>query len=449
MYKKTTLSALGLLTLAACGGGSGGSSSSGDIVEEPTPVPTTEAISVKVIDGYLSNAEVCVISTGESNCQVVGVTDEQGQITLPDSFSAGTVQATITAGQTKDQDSVGFVGNSYQLVAEINGDTEKVVTPFTTLDYLDLSKTMADIAAELALDEATLKGDYVSDESNDAGHAHAIARSLTRVLSASLDDNEASSLSSYAVQVSDYINAELINSGTDLDTVNIVINDGQVSHVKAITSLEDYLDGDLHMFSTNFDAYSREGIQTVTFDQGQVSMNGGVPISYTIDGDTVNFGGEGDVFLYVSADLALQVPIADEDLIVTSPHSIQNALDWSTSDFSDNTFYFLNDDSFCDADYCSPSELEPDPTLNEITFSATEATVVENGESMSFPWRIENGNLILELTAVGNKRDIVFSPSVTDGNITVAKDIGYGRAPSLIFKDKALAESIHYSWLKI
>ncbi|WP_448564121.1 hypothetical protein [Thalassotalea ganghwensis] len=445
MYKKSTLSAFCFLTLTACGG----SSSSEDVSEKPSQTPTMKAITLKVIDGYLDKAKVCVIPTGETDCKAVGETDEHGEITLPDNFASGVVLATIIAGQTKDQDRVGFVGNSYQLAAEISENSEHVVTPFTTLDYLDSNKSMADIAAELGLEENLIANDYVVQDSNEAAQAHAIARGLTRKLSVALENNNVSDLSAYSVKLAEYINTDLVNAAVDLDKVNVVVINGQVTHFKAITSLEDYLNGDLYMFSTNFDAYSREEIRIVNFSQGQASINGGSPHSYSIDGDVVNFGGERDQFIYVSHNLALQVPIADKDLIVTSPQNFLESHNWSDVDFVGKTVYFLNDDSFCDRSYCSESDLEPDPTLNEITFSEEEATMVDNGESIMFPWRIENGNLVLKLTAIGNERDIEFSPSVTDGNITVAKDIGYGRAPSLIFTDKSLAQSVHHSWLKM
>ena len=105
-----------LLALSACGGSS--SSDSNDVPINETTTPST--VNYHVIDGYLSTADVCVIRQGETNCESIGSTDENGLISVDSDLTAGKIVATVIAGQTKDSDNIGFVARTYQMVAEIS-----------------------------------------------------------------------------------------------------------------------------------------------------------------------------------------------------------------------------------------------------------------------------------------------------------------------------------------
>ena len=77
--------------------------------------------------------------------------NSNGFIVIPESYTAGQIVVSAIAGQTSDNDGVGFIAQSCQIVANISVDTPNVITPYTTLDALDTDKTMADIANDLGL----------------------------------------------------------------------------------------------------------------------------------------------------------------------------------------------------------------------------------------------------------------------------------------------------------
>ncbi len=209
MIKKTLIALSISSLLSACGG------SSADKPETPVAITpdTTPAVAAefRVIDGYLSNASVCVIAEGARYCVEVGTTDENGLITLPVDITSGQVVATITAGQTQDADRVGFVGNSYQLVANISAETPNVITPFTTLDVLDTTKSMTDIAAELNLPESLLNSDYVTSDDAHKAHVHALARAVVTELDVDKASNDVAALFTKTSIINDYINESLAN----------------------------------------------------------------------------------------------------------------------------------------------------------------------------------------------------------------------------------------------
>ena len=105
-FQKVALAAAVALTLAGCGSSS--SSSSGS-----TPAP--QGTQYQVIDGYLLNAEVCVLPAdldlahSNQECVYEGVTDEKGRVTIPEEFAEHTVVARVVAGVSSDSDTEGFV----------------------------------------------------------------------------------------------------------------------------------------------------------------------------------------------------------------------------------------------------------------------------------------------------------------------------------------------------
>jgi hypothetical protein len=435
--------------LSACGGSSS-SDSNVESTNESTTSTTPVAVDYRVIDGYLSAADVCVIRQGKTNCESIGLTDENGIISVAGDITAGQIIATVIAGQTKDADSVGFVGKTYQMVAEISSDTPNVITPFTTIDVLDDTRTMADIASELNLPESLLSGDYIVSENADKPHVHALARGLAAQLSANKDENDILMLNVKIAAINTYISTELTNANVDLNTVNIFIDGDLVTHNNAIRQLADFLENNgTYVGSINSAFFAMDGVKPATFNNGQVTMNGRTA-SYEIDGEklimTVDGEQETDLFLYASSDLALSVPINDKDLTVISHTEFGDQVDfelintWNENDFVDQTYYLLFDDA--------PSMDEtPQPTMITFAFSESTVKITEGNESVESPWKIFLGMLKIDmLEANVGDRNLVFAKSISDQNITIIRDLKNGKAPSLLFKEKSLAQAVFDKW---
>lgn len=124
------LSGAALLTLAACGGGS----DSEPEVITPAPVPTTN-VPVKVIDGAIKNALVCLDKNANNACdadETQGRTDAGGSVTLtvPDADVGKYRVIAVVGTDAVDADS-GPVTVAYTMAAP--SDQTAVVSPLTTL----------------------------------------------------------------------------------------------------------------------------------------------------------------------------------------------------------------------------------------------------------------------------------------------------------------------------
>ncbi|ABM03732.1 hypothetical protein Ping_1964 [Psychromonas ingrahamii 37] len=203
MLKKSLL----VVALASILTGCGGSSDSTD----------TGSTTYTVIDGYLSAAEVYVLSPDGSTKTLIGETDINGKIQIPTEYEGYTVIAKIIAGKTIDNDSPGIpVTKSY----EMRGTADStVVTPFTTLANINVM-TLTDLALELELEEADVGGDYVKSPD---GKAHLVARTLAARLDddSSNDHDDADHLKTLAGNSVTYIRDNHEQHGDDLDTVEL------------------------------------------------------------------------------------------------------------------------------------------------------------------------------------------------------------------------------------
>ena len=435
MIKKTLLSLSIVSLLSACGG-----SSSDDGANKVNASSGTE---YRVIDGYLVNADVCVIKTDESDCNDLGKTDSNGLIVIPESYTSGQVVVNAIAGQTSDNDGVGFIAQSYQMVADISADTPNVITPYTTLDALDADKTMVDIANDLGLDEALISGDYVASAAAEQAQVHLLARALVTQLSKQKEDNDTSELIKQATKINDYIKVDLINEGMDLDLNNIFIDkEGEIKHQRLISSLSDFLEeGELTQFSLNSSYFNDEGARAVTFSNGELDLEGNFA-TYTIAGNqlTTSFGSEQetDQFIYVSNDLSLSVPLADKDLTVMHKSEIDETKFWTEDDLIGETFYFVFDDSV-------DSKI-PDPSMVTISFSESTLIMMEEGQEIKIGWSLEDGELTLKLSESG-ENDLVYSQYLSDNNMVLVKSVD-GHGPlTLVLKDENLARNIISEWL--
>jgi len=449
MIKRTLISIAVASMLSACGGSSSSDSNEESPNGSTTPV-TAVAVDYRVIDGYLNSADVCVIRQGSTNCESIGSTDENGLISVSGDITAGQIVVTVIAGQTKDADNVGFVGKTYQMVADISSDTPNVITPFTTIDVLDKTKTMADIAGETNLPESLLSGDYIVSEDTNKPRVHALARAIAAQLSTSKDENDISTLNTKVTAINEYITTELTNANVDLNAVNIFMGGDSVTHEIAIRQLADFLEnGDVYVGSLNSAFFAMEGVRPATFSGDQVTMNGRTA-SYEIDGEqlitTVDGEQETDLFLYVSSDFSLSVPIKDKDLTIISHTVFGDQVDfelvntWDVNDFAGHTYYLLFDDA--------PSMDEaPEPTIIKLEFSELTVKITEGNESVESPWKIFLGMLKIDMLEAGvGDRNLVYAKSIFDKNITLIRDLKDGRAPSLMFKEESLAQSVLDKW---
>jgi len=454
MFKNSVFLSISLCILTACGGSSDNSSSEENKSTEPLPSTSPSHVTVKVIDGYLSDADVCVIKENTSECTFIGSTNEQGNIDISKDLK-GQLVATITAGKTKDSDSAGFVPRSYQLTANISSDTPTVISPYTTLDVLNNDLNMADIASDLNLPLALLEGDYVASNSIEKSQVHALARAITTQLSANFDNNDTQALYATVTSANQYISTDLINAGVSLDNINVIIKKNSYSYSQKIETLSSFLESQpLEMVSMNTAFFAHEGILGVTFKDNVVTLSNGATSSYTFSDDElvmVNNGKESkDLFLYVSASLSLSVPSSDTDLVIITTNDLGNGhaistksqASWIDSGLIGQTKYLLFDDA-------SVNDHEPDPTLIKLEFAQSTVTLTENGETVTVPWTMDTqtGLLTLKLRDIYS-RDIRYMEVTSDENISILRELSFS-APTLMLSNEELATSLYQRWLNL
>ncbi|MBE2263231.1 MAG: hypothetical protein IAE92_10850 [Burkholderiaceae bacterium] len=170
-----------LLTLAACGGG-GGSIDSEPLT--PPPPPTTN-VSVKVIDGAIGNALVCLDKNGNGACdadETQGRTDANGNVTLavPDA-DVGKYRVIAVIGTDAVDADHGPVTTAFTLAAP--SDQNAVVSPLTTLVAQTAAAQGLSTAAAAEMLQAisglpSLMGDYTQNSTPGAATAATVARTL-------------------------------------------------------------------------------------------------------------------------------------------------------------------------------------------------------------------------------------------------------------------------------
>lgn len=179
--------AIGVASLVACSGDQGSSGASPDVDNggptQPTPVNQT-AVRGQVIDGYLSNAFVCIDNNDNFVCDAAGeyraTTDAQGrfELTVPAGQAVDKLLAQIVPGQTIDMDNPdqAITRQSVLLPVNVKGgdDNSNLVTPFTTVIGAlakDSGEPVEVIAAQLAekwaLQDDFYAVDYVAANSNN------------------------------------------------------------------------------------------------------------------------------------------------------------------------------------------------------------------------------------------------------------------------------------------
>lgn len=314
-YSAIAASMIAALSLTGCGSDSSDSKNN----DTTNPVEPT-AKQIKVIDGYLSQAQVCVDRNNNSACdadEIVGLTDSNGAITIKAEDAKYAVIAQAIAGKTSDSDKAGLLGNSYELIADADS---KVVTPFTTMAEIQ-DKTVTTLAAELNLDASIISGDYIAAkqtaENKDAAQkAHLMARSMTNELAPTVTDNDVEELTKSAETITDAINTS-INNDDNLDEIVIEIDEnGTAGKTEMIASLSDYLEGNTLSFVSMNKYYAQdEGVFEITLKDGTLTVVDGsgqsMTETYTIEGNSLVHVEDGnkstEEFIYVSEQTSLAV----------------------------------------------------------------------------------------------------------------------------------------------
>lgn len=212
--------AISVASLVACSGDQGSSGSSPNVDNggptQPTPVNQV-AVRGQVIDGYLSNAFVCIDNNDNFVCDAAGeyrtTTNAEGrfELTVPAGQSVDKLLAQIVPGQTVDMDNPEQTLTKQSVLLPVNvksGDSaSNLVTPFTTVIGAlakESGETVDVVAAKLAekwaLQDDFYSVDYVAaNSSNKDAPVRAAAREIQQkweeVIAKQASDNAGASWS--------------------------------------------------------------------------------------------------------------------------------------------------------------------------------------------------------------------------------------------------------------
>ncbi|MCQ1058634.1 hypothetical protein LRP52_17760 [Photobacterium sp. ZSDE20] len=445
--KKTAiaLSVLTAITLSGCGSSS----------DDNPPPPSENSRSITVIDGYLGRAEVCVDRNANNVCdkdEFLGITNDDGTFTIPAVDSNYPVLTRAIAGFSLDSDRIGYVRNTYEMVA--NADSS-VVTPFTTLAK-SANMTVEELANELDLPTSVISGDYVSakqgDNAEDAVVAHALARSLVNELPANAAELNGESLKEAAADINNAISSHVNDNGHDsLDDVDFVIDSsGDVVTEDVISDLQSYLIGDetvWNMVSLNGSYAQDEGIFAVELDEDKMCVTadmGEFCALYSVEGNVLSFDGESDEFIYTSSNIAFAVPAEGDLSFWTTDNLIDgSSMEFASTDFSDKTWFMVFDDA---------TNQMPVPIFVEFQFKENgRITFVEDGEDDFYgDWAItSDGNLHITFDdeTVDDMHPMTYSYVTTNGRLMIVSNLDHhANVFSIFTEDKALAENIIKQW---
>ncbi|MGF1695629.1 hypothetical protein L4C54_08145 [Vibrio lamellibrachiae] len=446
-FRKTaiSMSIIASLALVGCGGSSS---------DNP---PKVETKKITVIDGYLGNVEVCIDRDENKSCDAgesIGFTNSDGTIEIAKADEKYSIITKVNAGTSADSDRIGYVRSSYEMIATADSN---VVTPFTTLAEAR-GITIAELAADLNISADVVSGDYVlakgtSSSARDAKVAHALARSLVNELPTSVIDLDGESLGASSALIKTAIEDHENSYGTDiLNDVDFILNGDEVINEAVISDLKSYLVGDeptrWYFVSMNTSYATDEGVFMIEFgeDTYDVAQGGEWEYDnpYSIDGNNLFVGGdEQDEFIYTSTEIALAIPMGDDDLNIWSTNDLEaTGADFTSEQFDGKTWYFIIDDS---------QTQTPDPMLLEITFNVNGSTsITQGGSEETGTWSLSQGNLVID-DGAGDLAE--FSSILNSSHLMVMIELdrdfnGSVDAYSLATQDKNLAQSIVDKWAK-
>ncbi|MCG3865193.1 MULTISPECIES: hypothetical protein [unclassified Photobacterium] len=403
MNFKLSLLATSLSTALLLSGCGGGDSSIEDKIKDAITetvadesITITGAIAVKVIDGYLTKAEICVDKNNNSICEadekLDTLTDENGQLEITEENRQYPLIANVIAGKSSDTDRVGKSVKSYSMTATAG---KTVITPFTTLASIQ-NLTIDELAAKYNLDSSVISGDYIEakkaeDTKESAVKAHALARSianqLDETISATKDDID--TINKNIEKVSSEIDNLINNDKLDVvDNTDFNINDGDVSQVKIINELKPYLEngGEWYYLREGYDAlykitfeknqkkyyqvgFSEQYIESYSISKNKLYVNNTQSSSY-IEG-----------FLYLSDNFSLTHINSNDNILLLTKNNLESIspIEINISDLINNNHYFI----FNDDDY------GVDESFAQLKFSSDNSfTSTEDGNTESGSWSI-------------------------------------------------------------
>lgn len=385
-FKASLLAAAVAFSLVGCGG------DSNDLISTPNYLKT-----IKVIDGYLSQAEICVDKNENSLCdsgESIGVTNAIGAINLKESDLGYPIIAKIIPGKTQDSDRIGIAQKAYVMIASKD---QTVITPFTTLANSQ-GITMDELASDLNLNPDLISDDYIAKKNqeetkNDAIKVHALARSIVSSLPKTIDLIDQAQITTTIEKATIKINeAENSNTLNTLDKTTIVVHEnGDVSEDHLISNLLEHLESKDVWQLASFNQYysSMEGVQDIKFKDGMVTIRD-MKMPYTVDGNklTTVFEGESesDEFIFTSKRLNLSVDPIINDLLFYYDANL-DILPISTKTFVGKTLYSVTDDSV---------SAKPLPLLSEMIFKENSVLLLtQNGEQEKAKWNVLGNDLVI------------------------------------------------------
>tara|TARA_Y100001956_G_scaffold62595_2_gene62692 strand:- start:533 stop:1906 length:1374 start_codon:yes stop_codon:yes gene_type:complete len=452
---KMSVALLTSLILLGCGGGGGSSSSGGT-----TPTPTPSSVTVKAIDGYLVDAEVWVDANDnlivDDGDRYIGLTNESGELEIPEGDLAHAIIVKAIAGQTYDQDTGGRLSRTYEMVS-VEGNNH--ITPFSTIARVN-GTTLDVVAADLGYDAELLADDYVAVDSHEAEKTHLLARSTVELLGGDLTETkaEASTITTKVNALPASIDL-LVNNGEDLDT-KVIKADGTTE--TKLPPLTTYLgDTVMYQFSTNETRYDREGYSSLEFKEERMNYNN-IMMARSFSTDVVvannsytrSIDNRNDSFIYLSDQFGLTVSSAgtldftttDTTIVNTRTGAIEfNYIPASHYWFNGKTVYWLIDDS-------EESE-KATPIIITFEFTTDAIGVMRSkGEAdQPFVWHVtHNGELHIDRD--NGDKDLVFQPAIENDDMVVAlmkhNDNKYSRIPMFLIKEEDLAYNLYDEWVK-
>ncbi|MEJ2764403.1 hypothetical protein VV869_10660 [Photobacterium sp. MCCC 1A19761] len=426
------------LALVGCGGGD-----------------DNAAPKVTVIDGYLSDARVCVDRNQNRSCDadewLAAATDAQGQVQLAEADSQYGVIAQISAGETRDSDRIGYVATSYQLYAS-PGSAQ--VTPFTTLATLK-NVSLSTLASQLNLPESVIGGDFVAQKAGnpDAVYAHLMARSLVPQLAESLAENNVTALETDLALIKTEMDRQ-VNLGTDLNAIEVRIDHQGQAVTKWLTGdLAGYLDNKSFWYiplSNSDHLLNRITLEDQLYKSGMY----GKDIPYTVEDNVLKFFRFSDTFIHATEDLALSLS-EDGRLCLWSEQDFETRiLPLTAARFAGKTWYHLRD--------LGQKTPEMKPILTKLALAEDgTVTVTPQGEAaVSGQWEMValkgSTHLGLKITlppetnsaGLGGETEWTLSASLDAGELMIVNNEGSAlEADNLLFQDPAFARSIAEAWV--
>lgn len=408
--------------IAGCNSGSSSSSDSGNTANR-----------IRVIDGYLHNAEVCAQTDDE--CVVIGQTDKNGFISIPDKFSENTIIARVIAGETFDSDTVGFVGRSYEMRS---AEGASVITPFTTMAASE-ELSLEDVASAINLDQELVRGDYVASVNEQSSRVHLVARTMANQLSSDFEgNNELLELATLINEQIDHIDSEL-----DLDQIHLEVKDGDVLDYPRIATPRDFIEGyddekkSRYLASLNGSFFKDEGIELFEFDPATRTYfnekDGERPYEFDADGNLKNW----DQVIYTSPEFMFTVP-SNGDMSVWSITDFGTEKQgWSEDKLLGKTWHVIDDDS---------TSSIPVPMFATLTFDSIEHNVEieECGETMTLPWAINDGILTIDFPEGDN--DLVINLAHGNGDIALGTNEEANNRPMILTKEASVAHRLFKDW---